>query len=82
MYWAAHPAVERRTMCGAVRTASRTRARPSTRSTAISAPVLPTPTTRTSRPAYGAGARYSAACRNSPVYLSRPGQSGTRGVWL
>ncbi len=81
--WAGQPAVERRTMCGAVRTAIRTReAPPSARSAAISAPVLPTPTTRTSRSAYGAGLRYRAACRSSPVYVSRPGQSGTRGVWL
>ncbi len=70
-------------MCGGVRTASRTReAPPSTRSTAISAPVLPTPTTSTSRPAYGFGSRYAEACRNSPVYVSRPGQSGMCGVWL
>lgn len=70
-------------MCGVVRTAIRTReAPPSTRSTAISAPVLPMPTTRTSRPAYGAGLRYSAACVSSPVKVSVPGQSGVRGVWL
>ncbi|CAL9299202.1 hypothetical protein SUDANB91_03001 [Streptomyces sp. SudanB91_2054] len=70
-------------MCGAVRTDNRTRAAPpSTRSTAISAPVLPTPTTRTSRPAYGAAFRYSAACLSSPVNDDRPGQSGRRGVWL
>lgn len=70
-------------MCGAVRTASRTRAAPpSTRSTAISAPVLPTPTTSTSCPAYGFGSRYAAACSSSPVYESAPGQSGSAGVWL
>ena len=81
--WAGQPAVERRTMCGIVRTARRTRAAPpSTRSTAISAPVLPTPTTSTSLPAYGAALRYSPACSSSPVYASRPGQSGSRGVWL
>ncbi|CAM5303400.1 hypothetical protein SALBM217S_10653 [Streptomyces griseoloalbus] len=70
-------------MCGGVRTASRTReAPPSTRSTAISAPVLPTPATSTSRPAKGLALRYREACRNSPVYVSRPGQPGMRGVWL
>ena len=77
------PPTSRRTMFGGVRTASRTdRAPPSTRSTAISAPVLPAPTTSTSRPAYGEGLRYADACTSSPVKPSRPGQSGSSGVWL
>ncbi len=81
--WAGHPAVVRRTMCGTVRTASRTRsAPPPARSAAISAPVFPAPTTRTSFPAYGSGLRYARAWINSPPYASTPGHSGRRGVWL
>ena len=77
--WAGQPATSRGARCaGGVRTASRTRAAPpSTRSTAISAPVLPTPTTSTSRPCVGlrgCGSAWRAAAR--PVKSSRPGQSG------
>jgi hypothetical protein len=47
-----------RTMLGGVRTESSTSlAPPSARSTAISAPELPLPTTRTRRPRYGEGLR-------------------------
>ena len=55
------PKRSRRTMFGGVRTDSRTRAAPpSTRSTAISAPEFPVPTTSTSRP------------RNAPDFGTRP----------
>jgi hypothetical protein len=73
--WLGTPSVSRRTMLGAVRTARKTSvAPPSIRSTAISAPEFPAPTTRTRRPAYGAGFRYSAECTSSPA--NDPGQSG------
>ncbi len=56
--WVGIPFDSRSTTWGGVRIAMRTRpAPPSTRSTAISAPVLPAPTTRTSRPANGSALR-------------------------
>ena len=80
---AGQPRFERRTMCGAVRMASRTRdAPPSVRSTAISEPVLPAPTTSTSLPRYGAAFRYVEACTSSPGKFSTPGHAGGTGVWL
>jgi hypothetical protein len=55
---AGQPNVDRRSTCGGVRTATRTRdAPPSATSTAISAPLLPTPTTSTSRPRNGPASR-------------------------
>ena len=52
--WLGTPSVSRRTMLGGVRTESSTSvAPPSARSTAISAPELPLPTTRTRLPAVG-----------------------------
>src|ERR1700710_2976225 len=42
-------------------------------------PEQPGPTTTTSRSRYGAGLRYSAACRSDPRKRSRPGQAGTNG---
>ena len=51
---AGQPIRERGRMCGGVRTLSQTLVAPcSARSVAISMPVLPVPTTSTSRPAYG-----------------------------
>ena len=56
--WLGNPSMSRRTMFGGVRTESDTsRAPPSARSTAISAPELPAPTTSTRCAAYGAGLR-------------------------
>ena len=63
--------------------ASRTRAAPpSVRSTAISDPVFPAPTTSTSLSPYGSGFRYAEACTSSPANVSTPGQLGGTGVWL
>ncbi|HKT44142.1 MAG TPA: hypothetical protein VJQ85_05025 [Gaiellaceae bacterium] len=77
------PAVARRTICGGVRTDSRLReAPPSATSVAISAPEFPAPTTRTSRPRYGAGFRYCDEWISSPANPSRPGQSGMNGAPL
>ncbi|HEX3055161.1 MAG TPA: hypothetical protein VHP82_03370 [Gaiellaceae bacterium] len=77
------PAVARRTICGGVRTDRRLEdAPPSATSVAISAPELPAPTTRTSRPRYGSGLRYCDEWMNSRVKSSRPGQSGMNGAPL
>lgn len=77
--WVGIPIMSRRTVFGAVRAPMRTRAAPpSARSTAISDPELPVPTTSTSRPAYGAGLRYSDEWTSGPS--KRPGQSGTNGT--
>ena len=68
----------RGTMFGGVRTDSQTRPAPdSARSAAISAPVLPAPTTSTSLPAYGAGVRYSRGVDDVTAerLLPRPGRA-------
>jgi len=78
--WLGIPKRSRRTMSGGVRTEHHTLpAPPSARSTAISAPELPEPTTSTERPRYGSGLRYSREWRSSPEKRSLPGQSGTTG---
>ena len=79
--WLGTPAVSRRTIPGGVRTESSTSAAPpSTRSTAISAPELPVPTTSMRRPRYGAALRYAAEWTISTA--PAPGQSGVNGTLL
>jgi hypothetical protein len=73
--------MSRRTMLGGVRTDSNTSAAPpSARSTAISAPELPPPTTNTLRPRYGSALRYSEEWMTWPA--NDPGQSGTKATLL
>ena len=54
----------------------------STRSSAISAPVLPMPTTSTRWPAKRAPLRYSRLWRSAPVNAARPSIAGTNGTLL
>jgi hypothetical protein len=73
------PAISREVIGGGVRTAIATRAAPSsTRSAAISAPVFPSPTTRTRFPANSRPERNSSEWKSRPSNASAPGQSGSR----
>ncbi len=66
-------------MLGGVRTARSTGTPLDARSTATSVAEFPEPTTRTRRPAYGPGRRYSEVWINSRRKLSRPVQAGIWG---
>ena len=75
------PNGSRATIGGGVRMLIATNAAPcSARSVAISAPLLPIPTTSTRLPAYGRPLVYSAECDSRPRYVSRPGQLGISGM--
>ena len=76
------PSRSRGTTCTGPRTTIDTSTPCSARSSAISAPELPQPTTSVRLPANGAGSRYADECAARPPNASAPGSVGTKGTRL